>query len=439
MKKGILIISICILASILIFETSKYTAMKSYRVEETKEDNSEAVGEVDEDEGIESEDSSNMIASGDDSFNGSSNGEDELVGEDYSDKDDHIDIADSYEDTSSDEWKNENAENIDNDDSGKDENSDSLDVTTIHGETEETAELDSTQDSFNTDLTPDSASMDSTQDLSNSNFTEDIANSDSVDSTSTASSENKRMLVFLDVYKESYQVEVDPLVKKHDYDLSCFVNDGVFTRYIGDDRYTYRLGMDVSHHDGEIDWKAVKEAGIDFVILRIGYRGYGSEGTLNEDKMFRTYIDGAHEAGLDVGCYVFSQAINEDEAREEAQLVLDVIKGYDLELPVVYDPESILYANARTDYVSGEQFTANTLVFCKMIKDAGYQPMIYSNMLWEAFEFDLKQLSDYPIWYADYEPLPQTPYNFEYWQYSNTGNIPGVAGMVDLDIQLIKK
>ena len=133
----------------------------------------------------------------------------------------------------------------------------------------------------------------------------------------------------------------------------------------------------------------------------------------------------------------FSQAVNEEEAREEAEFVLKNLEGLSLELPVVYDPENILDADARTDDVTGEQFTKNTLVFHDMIEKAGYQPMIYSNMLWEAYQYDLEQLEKYPIWYADYEPLPQTPYHFEFLQYTNTASIDGITGTVDLNIQLI--
>jgi GH25 family lysozyme M1 (1,4-beta-N-acetylmuramidase) len=245
------------------------------------------------------------------------------------------------------------------------------------------------------------------------------------------------VLDFVDVYQEQYQVEIDPDVRKHDYILDCFKENGRYIKYEGDKSYRYRLGIDISHHDGEIDFNAVKESGIDFVIIRVGYRGYGAEGILREDKNYRQYIEAAHDAGLDVGVYIFSQAINTDEAREEAELVLNALEDYDIELPVVYDPESILNANARTDYVSAEQFTENAVTFCQIMEDAGYQPMIYCNMLWEAFKLDLYQLSDYPIWYADYEEKPQTPYYFSFWQYSNTGKVPGVDGMVDLDIQLI--
>lgn len=141
---------------------------------------------------------------------------------------------------------------------------------------------------------------------------------------------------------------------------------------------------------------------------------------------------------MDVGVYFFSQAVNEKEASQEAEFVLENLQGYELQLPVVYDPESILDDEARTDDVTGAQFTKNTIVFCEKIKEAGYQPMIYSNMLWEAFQFDLEQLAAYPIWYADYEPLPQTPYAFDIWQYSNEGIVDGIDSAVDLDIQLFQ-
>ena len=138
-----------------------------------------------------------------------------------------------------------------------------------------------------------------------------------------------------------------------------------------------------------------------------------------------------------MGVYFFAQAVNEEEAREEADFVLQNLQGYTLQLPVVYDPESILDDEARTDNVSGEQFTKNTEVFCSAVAEAGYDPMIYANMLWEAFELDLEKLSEYPLWYADYEPAPQTPYHFRFWQYTNVGQVPGITGNADLNIEMI--
>ena len=249
--------------------------------------------------------------------------------------------------------------------------------------------------------------------------------------------EEPEILHFVDVYKKPYQVEINPNVEKHNYKNECFIHDGHYLSYEGDAGYTSRLGVDVSEHQGYVDWQQLKEDGFSFAFIRLGYRGYGQEGNILLDKEFHRNMENAQAAGFDVGIYFFAQAVNEEEAQEEADFVLENLKGYSLELPVVYDPESILDDEARTDNVSGEQFTKNTEVFCSAVEDAGYDPMIYANMLWEAFELDLEQLSEYPLWYADYEPAPQTPYHFQFWQYTNEGEVPGIEGRADLNIQLI--
>lgn len=256
-------------------------------------------------------------------------------------------------------------------------------------------------------------------------------------SSQADASSGKEILRFVDVFGQEYKTEVDPDVKKHDYCLDAFVRQGDRLHYEGDERYSSRLGVDVSKHQGAIDWKKVKADGYTFAFIRIGYRGYGKEGRICLDKEFVNNIQGAQAAGMDTGVYFFSQAVNEEEAAAEAEFVLKHLKGYKLQLPVVYDPESILDAPARTDDVTGAQFTKNTQVFCQLIKEGGYEPMIYSNMLWEAYQFDLAQLAEYPIWYADYEELPQTPYHFTFWQYTSEGTVDGIAGNTDLDIQLL--
>lgn len=159
------------------------------------------------------------------------------------------------------------------------------------------------------------------------------------------------ILNFVDVFGEEYQVEINPDVEKHKYDLEKFVHEGERMTYM-DDEYEYRLGVDVSRHQGWIDWEKVKAAGYEFAIIRVGYRGYGEEGLVCLDEQFDTNIQNAQAAGLDVGVYFFAQAINEEEAKEEAKFVLEHIAGYELQLPVVYDPESILGDEARTDDVS---------------------------------------------------------------------------------------
>lgn len=243
--------------------------------------------------------------------------------------------------------------------------------------------------------------------------------------------------VFRDVFGEEYETEINLKIPPNLYESERFQKSENDLTY-EDEYYTYRLGVDVSHHQGNINWNKVKEQGYEFAFLRIGYRGYGIEGSIKKDREFENNYKNAIDAGLDVGVYFFSQAINESEAEEEALFVLSVLNGKELQLPIVYDPESILDDKARTDDVTREQFTKNTERFCSLIKESGYKPMIYSNMLWEAFKLDLSVL-DYPIWYADYEDKPQTPYHFSCWQYTNTGRVDGISGDTDLNIMLIEK
>lgn len=245
-------------------------------------------------------------------------------------------------------------------------------------------------------------------------------------------------MTFVDVFGEEYQTEILRDVPGTDIDKKLYIHEDEKLFY-QDEKYTSRLGVDVSHHQGHIDWDKVKAAGYDFAFIRLGYRGYGQAGNINLDKRFNENIKNAKAAGLEVGVYFFAQAINEEEAKEEAEFVIKHLEEYELELPVVYDPESILDAKARTDDVSGEQFTKNTQVFCSLVEAAGYEPTVYSNMLWEAFEFDMSQVSKYNFWYADYEKEPQTPYRYKYWQYTNIGRVDGISGNVDLNIELIER
>jgi GH25 family lysozyme M1 (1,4-beta-N-acetylmuramidase) len=252
------------------------------------------------------------------------------------------------------------------------------------------------------------------------------------------------ILDFVDVRGNAYQVEIHPDWEKQSYAPEGFVHDGDALSYSsGNDNITSKMGVDVSHYQGSIDWEKVKEAGYEFAFVRIGFRGYGSAGTLNPDKRYKENLTGALDAGLDVGVYFFSQAVSEEEAAEEAEYVLQLLDEADipldrLTLPIVFDPENILDDAARTDDVTGEQFTKNAVAFCERIREAGASPMIYCNMLWEAYKLDLGVLDDYPVWYADYEELPQTPYAFEFWQYSESAHVDGIPEAVDTDIWLTR-
>ena len=246
-----------------------------------------------------------------------------------------------------------------------------------------------------------------------------------------------QILHFVDVKGNWYETEILENVRKHDYNWNYLTNNENGIAYEGDPNYIIRKGIDVSDWQGKIDWKQVADAGYEFAILRLGYRGYGTKGTMKMDNTFYYNIQNASQHGIDVGVYFFAQAVNEAEAIEEANFVLNALEGYELQLPIVYDPELISHTKARTDNVTGEQFTKNTIAFCEAVKAAGYTPMVYSNMVWEATLFDMTQLQTYDFWYADYEALPQTPYAFKFWQYSDHGRVPGIKGNVDLNIQFI--
>lgn len=245
-------------------------------------------------------------------------------------------------------------------------------------------------------------------------------------------------LEYVDAHGEHHTAQIDPDLAMHDYDWDNLVTEADGTLSYSDGAYHSRKGIDVSSHQGDIDWAKVKAAGVDFVFVRAVYRAYGESGKLFADEKARDNIQDAQAAGLDAGVYVFSQAVNEAEAVEEAELTLEQLEGINLQLPVVYDPENILDDEARTDDVSGEQFTDNAIAFCKAIKKAGYKPAIYSNMVWEGEKFEMDRLQPYPVWYADYEIPAQTPYAFTFWQYSEKGSVDGVQGAVDLNLEFVK-
>lgn len=264
-----------------------------------------------------------------------------------------------------------------------------------------------------------------------------------VDENKEVVEETVEKLTFVDAHGEEYTIEVNSDWRMHDYDNRAYTHKGDKLVYEGDENYSYKLGIDVSYFQGDIDWNAVKQDGYEFAIIRVGYRGYGEAGNICEDNMAVSNLKGAKAAGLDVGVYFFSQAISEEEAKEEAEFAFKVIEkaGFgpdDLAMPVVYDPESILNDDSRTDDVTGEQFTKNSVAFCETVEQKGYKPMVYCNMKWEAYELDLGILKDYPIWYADYERIPQTPYKYEMWQYSEKSSVSGVSGAVDTNILLIE-
>lgn len=196
-------------------------------------------------------------------------------------------------------------------------------------------------------------------------------------------------------------------------------------------------GIDVSYYQGNIDWNKVKNSGIEFVIIRVGYRGYGSAGTLVEDPKFKTYMSGAAQAGLKVGVYFYTQAINTKEAAEEAQFVLDRIKGYQLDMPVYYDIESVDYDSGRLDNagLSKAQKTELCKSFCNTVINAGYESGVYANKTWLTYMIDGKALGElYPIWLAHYTSNTDYAERIDMWQYTGSGTVSGISAYTDMNV-----
>ena len=192
------------------------------------------------------------------------------------------------------------------------------------------------------------------------------------------------------------------------------------------------VGIDVSSHQGPIDWQAVADAGVDFAIIRVGYRGY-TTGGLNEDERYYTNMEGALAAGLDVGVYFYSQAISTAEAREEAQFVLDRLGGYEITYPVIFDWEQG-DQEERTDHVDNETLTNCAIAFCDTIETYGYRAGCYFNQSFGYDRFDLRELEDYDFWLAEYNTHQSFLYDVELWQYTNMGSVPGIDTTVDLNL-----
>lgn len=194
------------------------------------------------------------------------------------------------------------------------------------------------------------------------------------------------------------------------------------------------LGIDVSKWQGNIDWTAVKNSGISFVIIRCGYRG-SSTGVLVQDPKFETYISGATKAGLKVGLYFFSQAINEKEAVEEASMAIALAQKYTISYPIFIDTEWT--SGGRANNISKETRTAVCKAFCETIKGAGYTPGVYACKSWYQDSLNVSTLNAYKIWLAQYASQPTYTNRYDMWQYTDKGSVNGITTNVDMNISYL--
>lgn len=223
------------------------------------------------------------------------------------------------------------------------------------------------------------------------------------------------------------------------YKTENFRIDNGFMAYFNDDgEKISHLGCDLSYHNGDVNFEELAAAGCEFVMLRVGYRGY-SEGGLVKDERFDEYATQAQNAGLKIGVYFFTQAVTAQEAVDEAEFTLEAIQDYEISYPVAFDTEYIDDESARTNTseITEELRTEICTAFCERIREEGYYPIIYASENWFRRSLDVESLKQYEFWAPQYLEENDFLYDFTIWQYTDSGNIPGVSGEVDLDISMV--
>ena len=207
--------------------------------------------------------------------------------------------------------------------------------------------------------------------------------------------------------------------------------------YQGSD-FTTSRGIDLSVFQGDVDWDKAAADGVEFALIRLGYRGYG-KGALQPDELFTSHLDGAHAAGIDTGAYFFSQALTAEEGREEAQYVLEQLDGRRIEMPIYFDWEPIAVEDSRTNGYDYAHLTDSAVAFCQTIEAAGYRAGVYINRQQGYYHYDLRRLADYSLWVADYNSYPDFYYRFDMWQYTASGQLDGIDIQVDMNLMFVPK
>ena len=231
-------------------------------------------------------------------------------------------------------------------------------------------------------------------------------------------------------------VQINPYWEKNTYDFTNLISNDGRLKYYSDGKKVSFLGVDISRYQKEVDFEALKEDGIEFVMIRLGARGYKT-GTLQLDEYFHENMKKATEAGLDIGIYFYSQAVSSEEAIEEATLVLDNIKEYKVAYPVAFDMEFVENDTSRVETLTRDERTAIAAVFVNHIKEAGYTPMIYGNAEWLVKRIDMSKFKESCIWLSEEADMPVFPYRFEMWQYTKQGQVRGIDGFVDLNLSFV--
>ena len=230
-------------------------------------------------------------------------------------------------------------------------------------------------------------------------------------------------------------VLISPYLTKNTYDFTNMEDKAGLKRYMENGRKTSFVGVDISKHTGKVSFDRIKAAGVDYVMIRLGSRGY-STGQITLDENFKENIEGAIEAELDVGVYFYSQAISQDEAIQEVNFVVQNLEPYraHVKYPVAFNMEFVSNDKSRIEGLSREDKTTVTTSFMEGIRAAGYVPMIYGDKEWLIKEIDMTKLQDYDVWLSQEEEIPDYPYRYTMWQYNTDGVVNGIDGGADLNI-----
>lgn len=231
-------------------------------------------------------------------------------------------------------------------------------------------------------------------------------------------------------------IDLNENLPRNSYVKSRFVKKDPFMSYYLNGKEASWSGVDISSKQGVVDFKKLKKAGCDYVMIKVGGRGYSS-GEIVLDDNFKDYMKGAKSAGLDIGVYFFSQAITEDEVEEEVETLLEAIKDYTITYPIAFQMQEIEGDMARVESLDKESRTELTEIFLSRIKKAGYKPMLYGNKEWLATKLDLETLAEYEVWFSQEEDTPDYPYEFGMWQYEKAGAVSGVEEETGLSISFV--
>lgn len=236
---------------------------------------------------------------------------------------------------------------------------------------------------------------------------------------------------------------ISETLEKNNFDLEKFTYpvynektkecEGTATYMEGTEKEA-KKGIDVSTFQGDIDWEKVKMSGMEFAIIRLGFRGYET-GKIVLDSKFENNIEGSLKAGIDTGVYFFTEALDEKEAIEEADFVIENLRGYKINMPVVIDvEESANTEKTRTRELTADQRTKNVIAFCNRIKEAGYDVMIYGNLKSFMIMMNIEELEAYDKWFAYYRYPFHFPYKIKMWQYTAYEKVDGIKGKADVNL-----